>query len=120
MCRRVALIGLLLAGCSGSAEKRGALDLVGDPACVRTELIRQAPVRDARTIDFEMKSGLVVRNRLPVACPGLGPTRAIAYRNLRNRICPGDLFAVLPAGSPIPGPTCGFGTFEALGPRPAR
>ena len=120
MTRSIALSALLLIGCSAPQQARGGSDLVGNPSCVRTPLIRQTLVRDARTIDFEMKSGLIVRNSLPAACPGLGPTRAIGYREFWNRICPGDLFTVLPANGPVLGPTCGFGTFEPLGPRVGR
>lgn len=116
----VLIAALVVAGGASAQQATRTPELISGGRCLRTQLIRQTFVRDAATIDFDMKTGRVVRNRLPEACPGLGPTRAISYRAYRDRLCVGDLITVLPAAGPVLGPTCKLGAFESLGPRTRR
>lgn len=117
MTRAIASALLMLASCSSPQQVRGGQDSTHAGDCLRVQLLRRALVRDAATVDFEMKSGRVLRNHLAEACPGLGPTRAIGYRAYRDRLCSGDLVAVLPASGPVRGATCALGAFEPLGLR---
>lgn len=114
MNRWTLIAALLLAGCSGAPRTGGAPELTSDGRCIRTQFIRQSFARNGATIDFEMKTGRAVRNRLSEACPDLGPTRSILYRAHGDRLCAGDLITVLSASSPVPGATCALGAFEPL------
>lgn len=120
MKRAILIAALVLAAGASAQRTERTPELVSKGRCLRTQLIRQTFVRDAATVDFEMKTGRVVRNRLPEACPGLGPTRTISYRAYRDRLCVGDFVTVLPAAGPVRGPTCALGAFESLGPRTRR
>lgn len=117
MARLVLILALLLAGCAGATSAPTAPELTSGGRCIRVPLIRQTFVRDAATIDFEMKTGRTVRNRLTEACPGLGPTRAFTYRAYRDRLCAGDLVTVLATVGPMKGPSCALGPFGPAEPR---
>ena len=56
-------------------------------SCVDQARIRGHAVRDARTVDFTMDDGTLLRNRLPFACPGLLQGARITYRTALPRLC---------------------------------
>ena len=88
-------------------------------SCVDQARIRGHGVRDARTIDFTMDDGNLLRNRLPFACPGLLQGARISYRTALPRLCSTDTIVLADANGDAAG-NCGLGQFQpiAVPPQP--
>jgi len=88
-------------------------------SCVDQARIRGHVVRDARTIDFSMDDGSLLRNRLPFACPGLLQGARISYRTALPRLCSTDTIVLADANGDAAG-NCGLGQFQpiAVPPQP--
>lgn len=113
---------LLLLGCAqglGSApadkaEVARAVPVGAPIDCVDLAQIRESRVRDAETIDFVLRNGAVLRNRLPSQCPGLAVHQGISYNPTGLRLCSTDTITVRNVGGGVPGPTCGLGQFQQV------
>ena len=81
--------------------------------CVQINRIRTTHVRDDQTIDFEMPSGEIYRNRLPNRCPGLGFEERFSYRTSLSRLCSVDTITVLQTDG-TRGASCGLGEFQPI------
>ena len=87
---------------------------VGPPQnCVPLSRIRDSRVRDARTIDFYLVGGSVMRSRLPNECPGLTFEERFAYRTSLDQLCSVDTITVLHTDG-TPGPSCQLGPFQPV------
>lgn len=87
---------------------------LGPPvSCVEQARIRGHAVRDARTVDFAMDDGSLLRNRLPFACPGLLQGTRIAYRTALPRLCSTDTIVLADAEGDAAG-NCGLGQFQPI------
>lgn len=79
------------------------------PTCLRTNMIRDTKVVDAKTIDFRMTDGTAYRNTLPSACDGL-MFDGFVYRVRADEICDNaQSIRVLRSGE-----VCMLGTFNKL------
>ena len=88
--------------------------------CVDLIRIREAIVRDDRTIDFVMTGGETYRNALPYRCPSLGFERAFSYNTSLSKLCSVDIITVIQqGGGPRQGASCGLGKFVPYTPIPA-
>lgn len=85
----------------------------GDPmACVQIGQIRSTRVIDDQTIDLQLRNGTILRNTLPIRCPGLGFERAFSYRTSIPQLCNVDIITVvIQGGGPQIGASCGLGMF---------
>ena len=105
---------------SADAWAVATADPLGPPvSCIEKGSIQGTAVRDDRTIDFQLESGQLVRNRLPNACPGLVRSRFV-YRTALERLCSTDVITLVqPDGRA--GGSCGLGVFQpiAIPPRQA-
>ena len=118
----------LLAGCSGNAPRtvaapppppKNTQQTGAAEACVDLSRIRESLVRDDRTIDFVLRSGAVLRNTLPSACPQLGFEKAFTYSTSINRLCSTDIITVIVQGGGVrTGASCGLGKFVPYTPIP--
>ena len=81
--------------------------------CIQTNRIRTTRVRDRQTIDFEMIDGSVLRNRLPIECPGLAFEERFSYRTSLARLCSVDTITVLQSDGSR-GASCGLGPFQPI------
>ena len=88
-------------------------------SCVDQARIRGHAVRDARTIDFTMDDGSLLRNRLPFGCPALLSGARITYRTALPRLCSTDTI-VLATPDSDRAAVCGLGQFQpiAVPPQP--
>jgi hypothetical protein len=83
------------------------------PVCLRTNLIQNTTIVDAKTIDFRMSDGTVYRNTLPSACEGLR-FDGFVYRVRADEICDNtQSIRVLRSGQ-----VCLLGAFSKLPPPP--
>lgn len=106
-----------LASCaSGPSKDYAELKPIGEPvSCVLLQNIRETKVVDDATIDFYMRDGQVLRNRLPNACPQLGFERAFSYQTSISQLCNVDIITVLMTTSPLQrGASCGLGKFTPI------
>jgi hypothetical protein len=114
----------LLAACApkeGEGRQQPELVPAGDPInCVEIRNIRDTTVRSDSVIDFRMRDGTILRNTLPMSCPGLGFARAFSYSTSISRLCSVDTITVIQqGGGPVRGATCGLGQFVPHKPVPA-
>lgn len=113
---------LVLAGCA-AAPPRPPQPMVaaGDPVnCIQTSRIRSTRVVDDQTVDFHMNNGAILRNTLPMRCPGLAMAGAFSYRPTGSQLCSVDVITVLNTGAgPRRGASCGLGQFVPVKPAPA-
>jgi hypothetical protein len=87
---------------------------LGPPlSCVDQARIRGHAVRDARTVDFTMDDGSLLRNRLPFACPALLQGARITYRTALPRLCSTDTIVLSAAGNDRSA-VCGLGQFQPV------
>ncbi|GGE21345.1 hypothetical protein GCM10011529_29960 [Polymorphobacter glacialis] len=87
-------------------------------SCVNIQNIRQTNVIDDSTIDFVMRGGETLRNRLPNSCPQLGFERAFSYSTSISQLCSVDIITVLQQGGGIRrGASCGLGPFTPIAPQ---
>jgi hypothetical protein len=115
------LMPLLLAACADKPPRTAqAMIPDGEPqACVQISQIRSTRVIDDQTIDFQMRSGRILRNTLPNRCPGLGFERAFSYRTSIPQLCNVDIITVVvQGGGPQIGASCGLGMFVPVKPAP--
>ena len=112
---------LLLAAASGGASLQHRSEVpaatpAGAPvACVTLTRIKEAKVRDGRTIDFIMRGGAVYRNTLDgAACPQLGSEKRFSYKVSGNQLCSVDVITVLAQPGVTPGASCGLGKFQPV------
>jgi len=123
---------LLLAACTESGEDArfreagawatSAAVPLGPPVdCIEQSRVRSRVVRDARTIDFELTDGTLLRNRLPFACPGLNRLARFSYKTALPRLCSVDQITLLDPEGRGAG-NCGLGTFQpvSIPPRQGR
>lgn len=103
-------IGLLAIG-EASAQDDARLRPGPGPTCIQTYRILDTRVVDAWTIDFRMRDGTVLRNRLSTNCPSLR-FHGFAYRTHDRSLCAHDVIRVLKTRD-----VCVLGTFSRL-PRP--
>jgi len=82
-------------------------------SCIDQSGIRGHAVRDARTVDFTMDDGTLLRNRLPFACPALLNGPRITYRTALPRLCSTDTLVLTTAGSDR-SDVCGLGQFQPV------
>ena len=83
------------------------------PVCLRTYMIQDTKIVDARTIDFHMRNGTVYRNALPSPCDGLR-FDGFVYRVRADEICDNaQSIRVLRSGQ-----VCLLGAFTKLPPAP--
>ncbi len=83
--------------------------------CVLLQQIRSTQVIDDSTIDFYMRDGEVLRNRLPNSCPQLGFQRTFGYQTSISQLCNVDIITVLIPNSPVGrGASCGLGKFTPI------
>ncbi len=82
-------------------------------SCVDQARIRGHVVRDARTVDFTMDDGSLLRNRLPFACPALMNGPRITYRTALPRLCSTDTIVLSTANSDRSA-VCGLGQFQPI------
>lgn len=81
------------------------------PICLRTSMIRDTKIVDAKTIDFRMIDGTAYRNVLPSACSGL-MFDGFVYRVSTDQICDNiQSIRVLRSGQ-----VCMLGAFKKLSP----
>lgn len=121
-------LALALAGCSGESgttrtaaavppPKVAATPIAGaEPIrCVQLQTIRESRVIDDATIDFYLRDGRVLRNRLPNRCPNLGFERSYTYETSITQLCNVDIITVLNQGGGIRrGASCGLGMFTPI------
>ena len=110
--RRFALAVLI---CLASGQAVAAPRAAAPQDCVPLNQIRSTNVIDDRTIDFHMSGGVVLRNRLPQACSGLGFERRFSYRTSLSRLCSVDIITVLDSNGRR-GASCGLGSFVPVAP----
>ena len=83
--------------------------------CVQIQNIREALVRDDKTIDFILRDGRTLRNSLPYACSGLGFEKAFSYATSLSQLCSVDIITVINQGGGIrSGASCGLGKFAPV------
>ena len=83
--------------------------------CVPLQNIREALVRDDKTIDFILRDGRTLRNSLPYACSGLGFEKAFSYATSLSQLCSVDIITVIKQGGGIrSGASCGLGKFAPV------
>lgn len=109
---------LIVATTAGAAREKGpppATPAGEATDCVSLSNIREARVRDDRTIDFIMRNGTVYRNTLAFSCPQLGFEQSFSYKTSLSRLCSVDIITVLQhAGGIRTGASCGLGTFQPV------
>lgn len=118
------LAAAALAACApkdGAGRQQAELVPAGAPVnCVEIRSIRESRVQSDSVIDFRMRDGTLMRNTLPMSCPGLGFARAFSYRTSISRLCSVDTITVVQqGGGPVRGATCGLGQFVPMKPAPA-
>ena len=87
---------------------------MGDPLnCIALGHIRGSAGLDDRTIDFTLRDGRVMRNRLRNDCPGLAFEERFQYRASIDRLCSTDAITVVSSYG-MRGPTCALGTFQPV------
>ena len=86
------------------------------PDCIPVTAIRSNRVVDDRTIDFTLKSGRILRNALPYACPQLAFEGQFAYARRGGRLCSTDIVTVLVSPGMSRGASCGLGPFREITP----
>jgi len=115
---------LLLAGCTDTGSDPRIAETaawalmaaapLGPPVdCIERGRVRSHAIRDARTIDFELTDGTLLRNRLPFACPGLNQRPRFTYRTALPRLCSVDQITLLNADGRAAG-NCGLGSFQPI------
>lgn len=95
--------------------------------CVSLTQLRDARVRDDRTIDFVTHGGRNAsgfRVTLPQGCPDLGFEGRFAYETSLSQLCSTDIITVLRTAPVMRGASCGLGPFQPVtfpaATRPAR
>lgn len=113
-----ALAALAFTGTSAAARDRNAVPVaepVGKPVnCVQLSRIRSTQVHGDSTIDFHMGGGKVLRNTLPMSCPGLGFEERFLYKTSIGQLCSVDIITVLQSPGLSQGPSCGLGKFQPV------
>jgi hypothetical protein len=109
-----------LAGCATDADRVPSSQRLwtaqGDPvSCITIRNIRSTNVVDDRTINFVVGSNRMFRNELPVACPGLGFSRAFKHNSRTSQLCSVDTITVIQPGRSA-GAQCGLGRFQPMVP----
>jgi hypothetical protein len=113
---------LLLSACASNDDPGAAADAwavaaanpVGPPiSCIEKPRIRGTAILDARTIDFSLDDGAVLRNRLPNACPRLVRDGRFVYRTALERVCSTDLITLVQSDGRA-GDSCGLGLFQPI------
>ena len=110
---------MFVAGCASQPPRPPqAMVPAGDPVnCVQTNRIRSTHVVDDQTVDFRMNDGTVLRNTLPMSCPGLNMAGAFSYRPTGSQLCSVDMITVVhTGGGPRRGASCGLGQFVPVKP----
>ena len=84
--------------------------------CISTSRIRNTHVVDDKTILFYMNGGVIYRNTLRFACPGLKRENRFSYKVTAGRLCGVDSIRVLEnfGGSLGPGISCGLTQFYGI------
>lgn len=92
-----------------------AATVVGQPqSCIPLRQPREARIRDDWTIDF-VGNGIVWRNPLPDACPGLKANDAFSFETSLNELCNTDIiYVVQKLANRAPGPACALGMFAPV------
>ncbi len=121
--------GSVLAGCAANPRPAQTAAPALPPAavaatagreenCVQIQNIREARVRDDKTIDFILRDGRTMRNSLPYSCPSLGFEKAFSYATSLSQLCSVDIITVINQGGGgiRTGASCGLGKFV---PQPA-
>ena len=86
-------------------------------SCIPLVQIHETRVIDDQTIDFHMRGGTVLRNRLPNRCPQLGFEKAFSYSTSLTQLCSTDIITVIrTGGGPTRGASCGLGDFRPYTP----
>ncbi|WP_431469257.1 hypothetical protein [Sphingosinithalassobacter sp. LHW66-3] len=117
---RIVLIpaAILFAAAPGAASQQAeapAATPTGAPRnCVALTQIRRTEVHGDRIINFVLRDGRVLRNELPLACPGLGFEERFSYRTSTGQLCSVDTIEVLRSPGLSGGPTCGLGMFQPV------
>ena len=119
----VAVLAAALTGCAAQTASVGrpaaapappakAAVAARDENCVQLQNIREARVRDDRTIDFILRYGRTLRNTMPYACPSLGFEKAFSYATSLSQLCSVDIITVINQGGGVrTGASCGLGKF---------
>ena len=85
----------------------------GEECVALADVDAARPLADDR-IDFVLRSGTVLRNDLPAACPGLRENRYFTFPPERARLCAGESIRVVDMdGGPALSPPCKLGRFVA-------
>ena len=110
------LLALLLATAAAPAADRIPAATPVGPArdCVPISQIRETRVRNDRIVDFMMAGGMVDRNTLPYACPGLGSERRFSYATSLSVLCSTDIITIFSDTPPMRGASCGLGAFQPV------
>jgi len=117
-----ALVSGLVACSDDDLEPAAAADawsvatatVTGPPvSCIDRAGITGTRILDARTIDFVMGDGQLLRNRLPNVCPRLTRDGRFVYRTSLGRLCSTDLITLVQADGEA-GQSCGLGLFQPI------
>jgi hypothetical protein len=113
-----ALVLTSLGSTGALARDRSAVPLaepVGKSVtCVPLSQIRSTNVYGDSVIDFHMAGGKVLRNTLPMSCPGLGFEERFSYRTSIGQLCSVDIITVVQSPGLSHGPSCGLGEFQPV------
>lgn len=110
----LAALGLSLSALQVAAQDQPTVEAGSESErCISRKLIDRTEVLDDSNILFYMRTGVIYRNVLPHACPGLAYEDSFMYRTSVGQICDIDIVTVLNnAGwGYTPGITCGLGRF---------
>lgn len=113
----LAVLGLSFSGLQAAAQDQPAVEEGSESErCISRKLIDRTEVLDDSNILFYMRTGVIYRNVLPHACPGLAYEDSFLYRTSVGQVCDIDIITVLDnAGwGYTPGITCGLGRFYAV------
>jgi len=115
----IVALAFLAAACTAKSEREPLIrapdaEMLAPPVnCIQTSRIRSTRVWDDYTIDFEMAGDEILRNNLPLRCPGLGFEERFAHSSSTAQLCSVDTITVLHSDSRR-GAVCGLGEFVPI------
>jgi hypothetical protein len=113
-------MALFVALSVSASAKQAAQDpykAVGQPvSCIPISSYSSTHIRDDQTIDFEVNTKTIYRNKMPYSCPGLAAEGRFLFKTSMSQICSVDMISVLQnfGGTFSEGAHCGLGTFQKM------